>query len=70
MIAKAIHFNSPVREGKFLPVNCGAIPTMLWESEILGYTGALTGRQGTRGVLQADGAPCSGRNHRDCLMPR
>ncbi|HBO69503.1 MAG TPA: Fis family transcriptional regulator, partial [Deltaproteobacteria bacterium] len=44
MIARAIHFNSLVREGKFVPVNCGAIPTTLWESEILGYTrGAFTG---------------------------
>lgn len=44
MIARAIHFNSPVREGKFLPINCGAIPTTLWESEILGHTrGAFTG---------------------------
>jgi DNA-binding NtrC family response regulator len=43
MIARAIHFNSPVREGKFLPVNCGAIPTSLWESEMLGYVrGAFT----------------------------
>lgn len=58
MIARAIHFNSPVREGKFLPVNCGAIPTTLWESEILGYTrGAFTGAMRDKeGYLQvADG---------------
>jgi two-component system response regulator PilR (NtrC family) len=58
MIARAIHFNSPVREGKFLPVNCGAIPTMLWESEILGYIrGAFTGAtRDKEGYLQvADG---------------
>lgn len=43
IIARAIHFNSPAREGKFLPVNCGAIPATLWESEILGHTrGAFT----------------------------
>lgn len=43
MIARAIHFHSPAREGRFLPVNCGAIPSMLWESEILGYArGAFT----------------------------
>lgn len=43
MIARAIHFSGPAREGKFLPVNCGAIPATLWESEILGYTrGAFT----------------------------
>ncbi|MDO8738868.1 sigma-54 dependent transcriptional regulator [Candidatus Deferrimicrobium sp.] len=58
MIARAIHFNSLVREGKFLPVNCGAIPTTLWESEILGYTrGAFTGAtRDKEGYLQvADG---------------
>jgi DNA-binding NtrC family response regulator len=58
MIARAIHFNSPVREGKFLPVNCGAIPTTLWESEILGYTrGAFTdATRDKEGYLQvADG---------------
>jgi len=43
IIARAIHFHSPVREGRFLPVNCGAIPATLWESEILGHTrGAFT----------------------------
>ncbi len=58
MIAKAIHFNSLVREGKFVPVNCGAIPSTLWESEILGYTrGAFTGAtRDKEGYLQvADG---------------
>jgi DNA-binding NtrC family response regulator len=55
MIARAIHFNSPVREGKFLPVNCGAIPTTLWESEMLGYTrGAFTDAgKNKEGYLQA-----------------
>lgn len=57
MIARAIHFNSPVREGKFLPVNCGAIPMTLWESEILGYTqGAFTGAvRDKEGYLQVAG---------------
>ncbi|RJP17307.1 MAG: sigma-54-dependent Fis family transcriptional regulator [Deltaproteobacteria bacterium] len=55
MIARAIHFNSLVREGKFLPVNCGAIPSTLWESEILGYArGAFTGATTDKeGYLQA-----------------
>ena len=55
MIARAIHFNSPVREGKFLPVNCGAIPTSLWESEMLGHTrGAFTDAgKDKEGYLQA-----------------
>ena len=58
MIARAIHFNSAVREGKFLPINCGAIPTTLWESEILGHIrGAFTGAtRDKEGYLQvADG---------------
>ena len=57
MIARAIHFNSPVRKGKFLPVNCGAIPMTLWESEILGYTqGAFTGAaRDKEGYLQVAG---------------
>jgi DNA-binding NtrC family response regulator len=55
LIARAIHFNSPAREGKFLPVNCGAIPTTLWESEMLGYArGAFTDAgKDKEGYLQA-----------------
>ncbi len=44
MIARAIHFNSPMKEGKFISINCGAIPTTLWESELCGHVqGAFTG---------------------------
>ena len=44
LIARAIHFNSPMKEEKFVPVNCGAIPTNLWESELFGHVkGAFTG---------------------------
>jgi len=55
MIARAIHFNSAFRQGKFLPVNCGAIPTSLWESEMLGHTrGAFTDAgKDKEGYLQA-----------------
>jgi two-component system response regulator PilR (NtrC family) len=54
MIARAIHFSSPMREGKFLPINCGAIPVTLWESEILGHMrGAFTdARADKEGYLQ------------------
>jgi DNA-binding NtrC family response regulator len=49
MIARAIHFNSPMKEGKFLPINCGAIPTTLWESELFGHVqGAFTGATGNK----------------------
>ena len=44
MIAQAIHRNSSRREGAFVPVECGAIPENLLESELFGYVkGAFTG---------------------------
>ncbi len=54
LIARAIHFNSPMKEGKFLPINCGTIPTTLWESELFGYVqGAFTGAtRSKKGYLQ------------------
>ena len=43
MIAKAIHNNSPQKNGPFVPVNCGALPDTLIESELFGYkAGAFT----------------------------
>lgn len=44
VIANAIHLGSPRREGPFIPVNCGAIPTPLLDSELFGHEkGAFTG---------------------------
>jgi len=37
LIARAIHFNSNRRKKRFVPVNCGAIPETLLESELFGY---------------------------------
>jgi DNA-binding NtrC family response regulator len=51
LVAKAIHFNSR-RAGKpFIPINCGAIPAELLESELFGhikgaFTGAIANRTG------------------------
>ena len=51
LVAKAIHYNSP-RAGKpFVPINCGAIPAELLESELFGhikgaFTGAIANRTG------------------------
>lgn len=43
-IAKAIHYNSPMRKKPFVAVNMAAIPTELIESELFGYEkGAFTG---------------------------
>ena len=44
LIARAIHYNGVTRERPFVPVNCGAIPDTLVESELFGYRrGAFTG---------------------------
>ena len=49
LAAKAIHTNSPVCEGPFVGVNCGAIPNHLMESELFGYQkGAFTDAKETR----------------------
>ena len=43
MIARAIHYNSD-RRGKFVSINCGALPENLLESELFGHErGAFTG---------------------------
>ncbi len=43
LIAQALHYQSERREGPFVPVNCGAIPAELLESELFGHEkGAFT----------------------------
>src|SRR4051812_31585808 len=55
LVARAVHARSPRAEGAFVPVNCGAIPEGLIESELFGHAkGAFTGAQGARqGLFQA-----------------
>src|SRR5690606_21061334 len=51
VVARNLHYNSHRRNGPFVPVNCGAIPRELLESELFGhekgaFTGAITTRAG------------------------
>ncbi len=51
MVAKAIHFNGPLKDQPFVTVNCGAIPESLMESEMFGhkkgsFTGAIADKSG------------------------
>jgi len=58
LVARAIHYSSPRAASPFVPINCGAIPHELLESELFGYVkGAFTGAATTRaGFFQtADG---------------
>lgn len=64
LVARALHFQNLSRSGPFVPVNCGAIPENLLESELFGhergaFTGAVTTRPGRfelahRGTLFLD----------------
>jgi two-component system response regulator PilR (NtrC family) len=51
LVAKLIHESGPRRDAPFVPVNCGAIPTELMESELFGhkrgsFTGAVSDKKG------------------------
>jgi transcriptional regulator with GAF, ATPase, and Fis domain len=64
VIANAIHFSSPRKDGPFVKVNCGAIPETLLDSELFGhekgaFTGAMSQKRGRfersdRGTLFLD----------------
>jgi len=44
VLARAIHFGGPRRAGRFIPVDCGALPEGIIESELFGHVkGAFTG---------------------------
>ena len=51
VIANAIHYSSPRKDGPFIKVNCGAIPETLLDSELFGhekgaFTGAISQKRG------------------------
>lgn len=51
VVAKAIHYNGPLKDKPFVTVNCGAIPENLMESEMFGhkkgsFTGAIADKVG------------------------
>lgn len=55
LAARLIHDLGPRADGPFIPVNCGAIPTELMESEFFGHKkGSFTGATGDKeGLFQA-----------------
>ena len=58
LVAQLIHDSGPRADGPFVPVNCGAIPTELMESEFFGhkrgsFTGAIADKKGM--VQSAEG---------------
>ncbi len=51
VVAKAIHYNGPLKDRAFVTINCGAIPENLMESEMFGhkkgsFTGAVVDKAG------------------------
>jgi DNA-binding NtrC family response regulator len=53
LVAQAIHRASPRAEGPFVPVDCGALPETIIESELFGHEpGSFTGARGAPGLFR------------------
>jgi len=53
LVARALHRASPRAEGPFVPVDCGALPESIIESELFGHeAGAFTGAHGAPGLFR------------------
>jgi two-component system response regulator HydG len=53
LVARALHRMSPRAEGEFVPVDCGALPETIIESELFGHEkGAFTGAVGAPGLFR------------------
>jgi len=72
LFARAVHYLSSRADRPFVPVNCGALPENLMESEIFGHKrGAFTGAASDRGGLirEAEGGTLF-LDEIDCLTPQ
>ncbi len=53
LVARAVHQASPRASGDFVPVDCGALPQTIIESELFGHEkGAFTGAVGAPGLFR------------------
>jgi len=53
LVARTLHVHSPRRERPFVPVDCGALPESIIESELFGHQrGAFTGAVGAPGLFR------------------
>jgi transcriptional regulator with PAS, ATPase and Fis domain len=54
LVARAIHYSSPHSAGRYVEINCSALPPQLLEAELFGYKkGAFTdARESKRGLIE------------------
>lgn len=58
LVARTIHYSSPHSDGRFVEINCSALPPQLLEAELFGYQkGAFTdARESKRGLIEVASA--------------